>query len=55
MSGPFKSSTLEKCDDCGVTLPAVEGPTHAYLGASPACWALYGEVLAREYSDPAYM
>ena len=21
---------------------------------SPACWAAYGEVLAREYSDPAY-
>lgn len=24
------------------------------MESSPACWALYGEVLAREYSDPAY-
>jgi hypothetical protein len=31
----------------------VDGPTHAYIGASPACWARYGEILAREYEDPA--
>ena len=30
------------------------GPTHPYIGASPACWALFGEVLAREYGDPKY-
>lgn len=24
------------------------------MTAVPACWALYGKVLAREYSDPAY-
>ena len=36
-------------------LPEVEGPTHRYMESSPACWALYGEVLAREYSDPAYL
>jgi len=24
------------------------------MESSPACWAVYGEVLAREYSDPAY-
>jgi len=24
------------------------------MESSPACWAAYGEVLAREYSDPAY-
>ena len=23
--------------------------------SSPGCWATYGEVLAREYQDPAYM
>jgi len=23
--------------------------------SSPGCWAAYGEVLAREYQDPAYM
>jgi len=31
-----------------------EGPTHAYLRSSPACWARFGEVLAREFGDPAY-
>lgn len=27
------------------------GPTHAYIGASPACWQRYGELLAREFSQ----
>jgi hypothetical protein len=48
-------SELEVCKDCGVALPSREGPTHPYLGASASCWALYGDVLAREYSDPHYM
>jgi hypothetical protein len=39
------------CPGCGLTLPASDGPTHAYIGASAACWALYGELLAREYED----
>jgi len=32
----------------------VEGPTHRYMESSPGCWQLYGEVLAREYSDRAF-
>ncbi len=32
---------FEICPDCGVRLPASEGPTHRYLGAGPACWALF--------------
>ena len=35
-------------------MPDVEGPTHRYMASSPGCWAMYGEVLAREYSDRAY-
>ncbi len=27
---------------------------HRYMESSPGCWAAYGEVLAREYSKPAY-
>lgn len=46
---------LETCPDCGLTLPAGSGEVHPYLGASASCWALYGEVLAREYADPRYM
>lgn len=43
------------CPGCGAQFPDTDGPTHRYLDASPGCWAAYGEVLAREYSDPAYM
>ena len=45
MSAPVK----ERCLGCALTLPAHGGPAHPYIGASPACWALYGELLAREY------
>lgn len=43
-----------RCPGCAVELPPVEGPIHRYLESSPACWAAYGEVLSREYQDPAY-
>jgi hypothetical protein len=39
---------------CGALLPDVNGPTHPYLGASASCWAVYGEVLAREYGEYRY-
>jgi hypothetical protein len=32
----------------------MEGPVHQYLVSSPGCWAIYGEVLAREFSDYRY-
>lgn len=43
------------CVGCGAELEERDGPTHRYLESSPACWALYGEVLAREYSTPELM
>lgn len=42
------------CPGCGLLLPQHDGPTHRYLGASAACWDLFGQVLAREFGDPAY-
>lgn len=42
-----------RCIGCGGLVPDVEGPTHRYLESSPGCWRVYGEVLAREYSDAA--
>src|SRR3954463_16140660 len=30
------------CPGCGLVLPCHAGPTHAYMGASPACLKLYG-------------
>jgi hypothetical protein len=32
------------CPGCRLVLPVYKGPTHAYVGASPACWRLYGQV-----------
>ena len=43
------------CPGCGSRLPAVEGPVHAYMTSSPACWAAFNAVMAREYSDPGLM
>ena len=44
----------EPCPGCGTLVPDTDGPTHPYIGASPGCWAIYGEVLAREYGEYAY-
>lgn len=34
------------CPGCGWVAPESSGPTHPYIGASAACWARYGELLA---------
>jgi len=44
---------VAKCPGCGGTFPLLGGPVHRYMESSPGCWAAYGVVLAREYSDPA--
>ena len=45
----------EACPGCGARyLPQVLDETHPYIGASPACWATFGEVLAREFGDVAF-
>jgi hypothetical protein len=46
---------VERCPGCGVELPPFAGPVHRYMESSPSCWAAYGEILAREYNDPAFM
>jgi hypothetical protein len=42
---------MAACPGCGLDLPESDGPTHPYIGASPACWALYGQLLARDYGE----
>lgn len=43
------------CPGCGLVLPPQrEARRHPYIGASAECWALYGELLAREFQNPAY-
>ena len=43
-----------RCIGCGGHVPKIDGPTHRYMESSPGCWHLYGQVLAREYADPAF-
>lgn len=49
------SDKLTPCIGCGSLVPNIDGPTHKYLEASPGCWKLFGDILAKEYGDPAYM
>jgi hypothetical protein len=42
------------CPGCGVVLAEWGGPTHPYIASSPACWAVYGELLAHEYAELGY-
>jgi CTP:molybdopterin cytidylyltransferase MocA len=45
----------EACPGCGARYaPHPTDATHAYIGASPACWAAFGELLAREFQDRSY-
>jgi hypothetical protein len=48
------SEKLVKCIGCGALVPDTDGPTHKYIGASPGCWAVFGEVLAKEYGEYGY-
>ncbi len=45
---------LVPCVGCGGLFPDIEGATHRYMESSAGCWAACGEVLAREFSSPAY-
>lgn len=46
---------MSPCTGCGAKVQERPGSTtHDYLGASPGCYTLFTEVLAREYSDFRY-
>jgi hypothetical protein len=54
-SEPEKGSAkLVPCFSCGALAPDMDGVTHKYVLSSPGCWALYGEILARDYSEYNY-
>ena len=42
------------CPGCGLRALALEGAADPYGGASPACWAAFGEVLAQDYGEYRY-
>ncbi len=43
-----------KCIGCGGHFSETDGPVQRYMESSSGCWAAFGEILAREYSNPAY-
>jgi uncharacterized protein DUF5946 len=49
-----RTTSRIRCIGCGGLVPEIEGPTHHYMDSSPGCWRVFGEVLAREFTDPAY-
>lgn len=49
-----QSTETTMCFGCGALVPGISGPTHAYMLSAPGCWQLFGEVLAAEFSDPAF-
>jgi hypothetical protein len=48
------SNKFTTCSGCSALVPDIDGPIHPYIGAAPGCWAVYGEVLAREYEESRY-
>ena len=49
----MSTPTTHTCPGCQVTLPALDGPTHAYIGASAECWAVYTALTAAQQSPVA--
>jgi hypothetical protein len=43
-----------RCPGCGGVFPDTNGLTHAYIGASPGCWTVYGDMLVQEYGEYKY-
>lgn len=43
-----------KCYGCGALVENINGGAHEYIGALPGCWAIFGDILAKEYSNPSY-
>lgn len=39
------------CPGCGAVVPDPGGVKQPTVGASPGCWAAYGDLVAREYSE----
>ena len=54
LQGIDDTTMMTSCVGCGGPFPAADGPTHRYMESSPGCWACFGNVLAREYSDLQY-
>ena len=52
--GVDAAQQVVRCIGCDAPVSDIGGPTHPYIGASPGCWQVYGEVLAKEYGEYGY-
>ena len=50
-----KINKFELCSGCGAQVIKIDSPVHRYIGASAGCWAVFGEVLEKEYKDYNYL
>jgi hypothetical protein len=50
----MQNSETVLCFSCGAMVPNIEGPIHKYMLSTPGCWKLYGEILAKEYTQLNY-
>ncbi len=46
---------LVRCPGCGARFADIDGPVHRYMQSSQGCWHAFGQVLAREYANPALL
>lgn len=46
---------METCPGCGAAYSPLDGPTHAYMLSSAACFAAFNQLLAEEFSNAALM
>lgn len=51
---PHPETGASTCPGCGLIAADTDEAPPDKHGASPACWELYGTLLARSYGDPAY-
>jgi hypothetical protein len=51
----IKAMKRSTCFSCGARVLDVDGPVHLYMDSSPGCWAAFGTVLEREYTNFDYM
>lgn len=47
-------SEYTPCFGCGAPSLNLEGESHAYMLSSPGCWAMFCEIMNREFSDLRY-
>jgi len=49
------ASGRDACPGCGMRHAPLDGPTHRYIGASPACWALFAPLTVGDVPDAALL